>query len=160
MKRIIVVSDSHGRKENIHELRALVQENDYLIHLGDGATDVRELFKEFPEKVLVCRGNCDFSSPYPQEGVLEVEWVRILYCHGHTYGVKSGLDKLAYSAREKSCDVALYGHTHCADITELGGVTLINPGTMQFPLGKGGGYCYLVVHKDKCTPVLVGDRLR
>ena len=160
MKRIIVVSDSHGHQDNVNTLRALLQENDYLIHLGDGAGDARELAKEYPEKVLMCRGNCDFSSPYALEGILDVEWVRILYCHGHEYGVKSGLDKLAYVAQEKGCDVVLYGHTHCADIVELGGVMLINPGTMQYPLGKGGSYCYLVVHKDKCTPVLVGDSLR
>ena len=160
MKRIIVVSDSHGHIENVEALRLLVEENDYLIHLGDGASDVRTLAKEYPDKVLVCAGNCDYVSPYPIECVLEVEWIRILYCHGHTYGVKNGLDKLVYAAKEKDCAVALYGHTHTADITELGGVTLINPGTLKYPVGKGGGYCYLVVHKDKCTPVQVGETMR
>ena len=55
--------------------------------------------------------------------------------------------------------MVLYGHTHLAQITEMDGVTLINPGTLRYPIGKGGGYAYLVVHKDKCTPVLVGDCL-
>ena len=159
MKTLIAISDSHGRTENVNALSALVDENDYFIHLGDGANDVRELYKNNPDKTYICRGNCDFSSPYPLEYVLEIEWLKILCYHGHAYGVKDGLERLAMQAKERGCQVALYGHTHLAQITEMDGVTLINPGTLRYPIGKGGGYAYLVVHKDKCTPVLVGDCL-
>lgn len=38
----------------------LFSENDYVIHLGDGAGDMREVVNAFPEKVFVCQGNCDF----------------------------------------------------------------------------------------------------
>ncbi len=159
MKKIVVISDSHNRAENVYALRSLIAENDYLVHLGDGASDARELSKSFPDKVYVCRGNCDLYAPYPKEFVLEVEWLKILCCHGHEYGVKQDLSRLAYRAQELGCQVALYGHTHCAGIREMDGIALINPGTLQFPVGKGGGYAYLIVHKDKCTPVLVGDSL-
>ena len=160
MKKIVVVSDSHGRVENVEALRSLLEENDYLIHLGDGVGDVRALSKLYPEKVYACRGNCDFSSAHPAEFVLDVEWIKIFCTHGNAYGVKEDLARLAYRAKELDCQVALYGHTHLARMDEMDGVILINPGTLQFPIGKGGGYAYLVVHKDKCTPVLVGDALR
>ena len=160
MKKLLVVSDSHGRVKNVETLRALLEENEYFIHLGDGANDVREWSKEYPEKVYVCRGNCDFASPYPTEFVLDVEWIKIFCTHGNAYGVKEDLTRLAERAKALGCQVALYGHTHCAKIDVIDGVTVINPGTIQFPVGQGGGYAYLVVHKDKCTSVIVGDALR
>ena len=44
-------------------------------------------------------------------------------------------------------------------ICEIDGVTLINSGSLRLPAGEGGSYCYMVVHKDKVTPVIVGDHL-
>ena len=160
MKKIIVVSDSHGNGKGIDALRALVAENDLFVHLGDGMQDIRSLRAEFPEKVYFCNGNCDFFSSYPAEGILEVEGVRIFYCHGHRYGVKSGLEELARCAKARDCDIALYGHTHEGKISEIDGVTLINPGTMRYALDRGGSYCYLVVNGRKFTPVLVGEIFR
>lgn len=158
MKKLIIISDSHGNPKGVADLLPLIAENDYLIHLGDGAADVREARGLYPEKVYACSGNCDFFSPIPEDGEIEVEGVRIYFCHGHRYGVKSGLSALAQEAKKRGCDVALYGHTHQAKITELDGVTLINPGSLRYSVGKGGSYCYLVVNKEKATPVLVGEQ--
>jgi putative phosphoesterase len=160
MKKLIVISDSHGNAKEVSALLPLVVENDYLIHLGDGVGDIRELRDAYPDKVYFCAGNCDFYAQYPAEGILEADGARIFYCHGHKYGVKQELLTLALTAKERGCDIALYGHTHEAKITELEGVTLINPGTLRYAVGKGGSYCYLVIHKGKATPVIVGDGLR
>ena len=157
MKKILVVSDSHGNIKGIEALRSLVAENDFIVHLGDGAGDMRELMREYPEKVYLCGGNCDFFSSYPDEGILDVEGVRIFYCHGHKYRVKSTLSQLAVAAKRQGCDVALYGHTHMPLITEMEGVTLINPGSLRHNVGAGGSYAYLVVNGTKCTSVLVGE---
>ncbi len=157
MTKIIVISDTHGNTKGIEKLRPLIEENDLTFHLGDGGADIRALASEYPEKFFVCRGNCDFFSSYLEEGVEEIEWLRVLYCHGHKYDVKGGLTRLAYEAKKQGCQIALYGHTHMPMITELDGVTLINPGSLKRPVGEGGSYCYLVVEKDKFTPVLVGE---
>ena len=157
MKKIIVISDTHGNLSGVESLRSLVAENDYLIHLGDGSGDIRGFWNDYPDKIYQCRGNCDFFSPLPDEEVIEIEGVRILYCHGHKYGVKSGLRALAEETKKRKCGVALYGHTHNAKITETDGVTLINPGSLRRPVEEGGSYCYLVINKDKATPVLVGE---
>ena len=159
MKKIIVISDSHGNTKGVSALLPLVAENDYLIHLGDGVTDIRELRDAYPDKAYFCAGNCDFISGYPTEGVLEVEGVKVFYCHGHKYGVKEDLLKLALAAKSRGCDIALYGHTHEAKISQWEDVTLINPGTLRYGMGKGGTYCYLVVHQGKATPVIVGEGL-
>ncbi len=160
MKKIIALSDTHGSKRGVEKLRPLIAENDYVVHLGDGAGDMREITAEYPDKVYACAGNCDFCSPLPDEGILEVEQVRIFYCHGHRYGVKGHLYALAEAAKERDCAVALYGHTHLARVDKIDGVTLINPGTLRQPVGSGGSYCYLLIHKKEITPTIVGDVLR
>lgn len=157
MKKLIIISDTHGAIGAVESLAPLVAENDYLVHLGDGAGDLRSFWRAYPDKIYQCAGNCDFHSPMPQEDVLEVESVRIFYCHGHTYGVKTDLESLAQAAKKHDCQIALYGHTHQALIEEIDGVTLINPGAFRRSIKEGGPYCYLVIHKDKATPVLVGE---
>lgn len=157
MKRIIVVSDTHGNAKGVEKMLPLIEENHYFIHLGDGISDLRAALEKADKKTYFCRGNCDFFASVPDEGELEVEGVKIFYCHGHKYGVKSGLGVLAREAKKRGCAVALYGHTHIAKITEIDGVTLINPGSMRFSFDEGGSYCYLVVNGDKITPVLVGE---
>ena len=159
MKTILVVSDTHGSKAGLEKLYPLIAENDYIIHLGDGANDMRDIRSLYPDKVYACAGNCDYSSVLPDDGILEVEGVRIFFCHGHKYDVRAGLDVLAYAARERDCDVALFGHTHNAVISEIGGVTLVNPGSLQTHVWDGNtSYAYLVVNNKKVTATLVGNK--
>ena len=157
MKKLIIISDTHGSRKGIEKILPLIAETDYVIHLGDGVGDMREVTELYPDKVYRCSGNCDFFSMIPDEGIIEVEWLKIMYCHGHKYGVKNHLYTLAREAKARGCDVVLYGHTHQALITEIDGITLINPGSFRYPAGEGGSYCYLVVEKDKPTAVIVGE---
>ena len=158
MKKLIIVSDTHGNPQSLSELLPLIAENDYVVHLGDGAVDMREVCGVYPEKVYACRGNCDLFYPVPEDGELEVEGVKIYFCHGHQHGVKSNLYALCEEAKRRDCQIALYGHTHIASIMEMDGVTLINPGSLRFSAKKGGSYCYLVVNKNSFTPVIVGEQ--
>lgn len=148
MKTFVILSDSHGRKGVLEKVSPLFGENDYLVHLGDGSADMRNTFSEFPEKTYICRGNCDFA--YGQdEFVIQAEGKRIFCCHGHRYGVKSGLSRLASRAKELDCEIALYGHTHRAAAEEINGVLCINPGSAG--AYAEGSYCYLVLHNGKIT---------
>lgn len=157
MKKLIILSDTHGKKDGLQLLLPKIAENDYVIHLGDGVRETLDLLDEYPDKTYFCAGNCDFAPHFPIDGVLEVENVRIFYCHGHTYGVKSGLGALIKAAKRNDCQVVLYGHTHNARIDEIDGVTLICPGSLQRAAGQGGSYCYLVINSEKITPVIVGE---
>lgn len=160
MKKLVVLSDTHGNIKGVESLQPLFAENDLVVHLGDGAGDMREIFRLYPEKVYLCGGNCDFFTHYPEEGELDVEGVKIFYCHGHKYGVKSGLQKLAQEARRRGCQVALYGHTHCARCEKIERVLCINPGSMRHNVGHGGSYAYIVVHKGEITSTIVGESIR
>jgi putative phosphoesterase len=157
MKKAVIISDSHGNLNAVRKLYPIFEENDIIVHLGDGAGDIREFYKENPEKVYLCAGNCDFFSPYPSEGTFIMDGVEIFYTHGHNYRVKSHLYALSERAKELGCKIALYGHTHTPSIDEVNGITCINPGSLRFEVGKGGSYCYLVVHGEKVTPVIVGE---
>lgn len=159
MKRLVIVSDTHGNEKGIEKLLPLIKENHYFIHLGDGIRDLAPALEDAGKKTYFCKGNCDFTYSVPEDGVLEVEDVKIYYCHGHQYGVKQSLLSLALATKSKGCSVGLYGHTHYASIDEYDGVTLINPGSMKFSVEQGGSYCYLVVNGDKITPVIVGEKL-
>ena len=152
MKTFVIMSDSHGRRGAVDRVKHLFAENDYIVHLGDGSTDMRPVLSEFPEKTYILRGNCDFAYG-EDECIIEAGGMSVLCCHGHRYGVKSGLSKLAYRAKELGCEIALYGHTHRARIDDVGGVLCINPGSLgSF---SDPSYCYLVVHEGKATPTIV-----
>lgn len=151
MKTFLIISDTHGRQKYLEKLRPLIAENDYVVHLGDGAADMREIARQFPEKVYIVKGNNDFSYG-AEEYIVEEEGLRMLFCHGHKHGVKSGLNRLAAYAKSKGCDVALYGHTHRAAIDTVDGVLCVNPGVGG---GLDASYCYLALHKGKAVPTIV-----
>ncbi len=155
MRTFLIVSDSHSRSSALGalgRLRPLFEENDFIVHLGDGSGDMRMTVSLFPEKTYVMKGNCDFSYG-ENERVIETEGVRILCCHGHKYGVKHGLSLLAARARELGCTVALYGHTHEAGISTEDGVLCVNPGSLGSYAEPS--YAFMAVHQGKATPTIV-----
>lgn len=156
MKTAVVISDTHGHTENLSAIARVLDEADYIFHLGDGRYDMREAEEKYPEKVYTFKGNCDFCGGL-REAEIEIEGVKIFACHGDMYRVKSEPFTLAEEAKKRGAAVALYGHTHNAAIEEIGGVTLVCPGTMKFPLYVGGTYAYLVICGDKCTATIVGE---
>ncbi len=144
MKTMLVLSDTHGNKRAIAKLKEVIGESDYVAHLGDYARDIDFIREQYPEKVISVSGNCDFSNDTEKTAV--IEGVKVLFTHGHRFGVKNGLERLFYYCSEKGIDLALYGHTHIAAEDESEGVKLVNPGHMS---GRGGekSYAYLVFDK-------------
>lgn len=61
MKRALIVSDTHGREENLERVLAEIGMPDALIHLGDseGGEDTIPMLVTCP--VYMVAGNCDFS---------------------------------------------------------------------------------------------------
>lgn len=147
--KLLILSDSHGYIPFMSD--AIQREQpDYVIHLGDHARDVEPLRRTFPMVpiVSVC-GNCDYGAFDVQEQrLVEYGGVRILMCHGHRYGVKSGLLRYYMAARENAVDVALFGHTHCAYCEEKDGLWLLNPGSC----GYGRPTCGIIeIQNGKAT---------
>jgi putative phosphoesterase len=135
IKKILIVSDSHGRSQNIKT--AIDREQpDMLIHLGDiedepekirrwldiaalkkreQSNDEAETPSGLPVPAVFIKGNCDRSDGsgvLKNAAVFEVNSHRFLAVHGHKQGVSYGVENLMYTAMENECDIALYGHTH------------------------------------------------
>ena len=153
MKKIVIVSDSHGNRQALDDLDGIFAESDMIIHLGDTSSDGGYVRSKYPDKTVVINGNCDFISVGEKEKVLNVEGINIFACHGHAYSVKSTLLRLAKRAKELDCKIALYGHTHDARENVIDGITLLNPGTLSRYSQKS--YLYLVINGDKFTQKIV-----
>lgn len=121
MKTFVILSDTHRNTKPLDKIATVLAECDYIIHLGDMAGDARELMRAYPEKTYVIAGNNDFWGG-ESEIVLDAEGRRIFACHGHRYGVKGSTENLVRAAKERLCDIALYGHTHIPDVHEEEGV--------------------------------------
>ena len=133
--KLLVLSDSHGRVGMLEKAYETHPDADMIVFLGDGLRDVSRAFTGCEKTVVCVRGNCDgitfdssFAAHALEETILDLEGVRVLCCHGHRYGVKSGLSTIAEYADSKDIQLVLYGHTHTPAQTRCGGVVLFNPG--------------------------------
>lgn len=153
MKTFVILSDTHRNTAPLQKIATVLSECDFIIHLGDMASDARELARDYPEKTYVIAGNNDFWGG-ESEIVLDAEERRIFACHGHRYGVKSGTERLIAAAKEHMCDIALFGHTHEAFVGEEDGVLLVNPGCMT-RYSPRWSYCYLVISGKKAVATIV-----
>ena len=156
MKTIVVLSDTHRNLAPLDKIQTVLAECDYIVHLGDMASDAAGIFRQWPEKTYILAGNNDFYGG-EKELVLDAEGRRIFACHGHRYGVKGGTERLAAAAKERGCDIALYGHTHVAETHEEEGVLLVNPGCIT-RFAPRHTYCYLVIAGKKAVPTIVEIR--
>lgn len=132
MKKILVLSDSHG---NVNNMVTAVRNThpDQIIHLGDCWVDAEKLHQQFPMIMMEqVPGNCDCSQE-PVERILLIEGKRILICHGHTFNVKAGYLNLEYAAEERRVDAALFGHTHRVFYDKHNRISYMNPGSIGSP---------------------------
>lgn len=131
--KILVLSDSHGNCDNMRRAIELEQP-DHVFHLGDHSDDVRILRREYPMlPIASVRGNCDWTDKTTPDSVQAVlDGVSIWAVHGHLYGVKGGLLRFSYAAKEKAVRVALFGHTHCPYCEEHDGIWFLNPGSCAY----------------------------
>jgi len=129
MHKVLIVSDSHGLTTELDEIKAR-HDADVYIHCGDS-----ELSTDAPELAgfTTVRGNCDWTSPFPLEEVMEIGGVRFFISHGHMTQVKSTLLNLQYRAAEVGADIACFGHSHIAYAEKVDECMFINPGSIRYP---------------------------
>lgn len=132
--KVLVVSDSHGKVDNL--IRAVeLTHPDYVLHLGDCQRDLEKLRQAFPVLPMEgVPGNCDYGSCDQPERLIELGGVRILMLHGHTRGVKSDMMRAVWAARECGAQVLLFGHTHRPMVDNDGALLVLNPGAAGDPL--------------------------
>ncbi len=135
MKRILVMSDTHGNKVNIDKALSKYGDADCIIHLGDYVRDAEYIRTLTGKKVYSVKGNCDFSGA-KQELLLRIGGKSILALHGHRQGVKDSLLALGLYAAEKGADIVLFGHTHVPLEDFYENVIMYNPGSLGEPRGR------------------------
>ena len=152
-KYISVISDTHGARRNLSMLVGDFTISDKIVFLGDGLSDLNELF-EFQDKIIKVAGNCDFVPFAPKRETFSVDGVKFLAVHGDEFGVKSSLDRLKEYAIKVGAQVVLYGHTHVDNIKEESGVLFINPGTLS-RYGSKETFAFVTVDGGKVSAKII-----
>ena len=150
MKKIVVLSDTHGNISAIEKLLDIMKESDYVFHLGDFSKDIELYRRELGDKLYSVQGNCDGGG---KEIIVDIDGYKIMLVHGDVYGVKTSLTPLYMRALELGVKTVFYGHTHQADVSNFNGVELINPGCMAKLSQKS--YCYAVLVENKLVAKIV-----
>ena len=155
--KLLLLSDSHGCDR--YMIRAVERlQPTHVIHLGDHTRDAEDLRRVFPMlPVVSVRGNCDYGDNTPEQRLVDFDGVRVLMCHGHRHGVKSGLLRYSMAARENQVDVALFGHTHLAYCEEYQGFWLLNPGSCGLCASPSCGVVEISNGKASCRIVRLDE---
>lgn len=144
--KVLIVSDTHGREQNLAEALEQTGPIDQLIHLGDvegGAEHIRELAGDAPAAIIA--GNNDFFCDLPNERIFTIGGHRIFMTHGHGYFVHSGTLYLKREARKKGADIVMFGHTHKPYVEEDNELLVLNPGSLSLPRQEGHRPTYIVM---------------
>ena len=112
--RILIVSDTHRRDENLKEVIRRTGPLDMLIHLGDAEGSEHAIATWVNEDcdLEIILGNNDFFSCLDKEKELMIGRYRTLLTHGHYYNVSVGAEYLKQEARARGFDIVMFGHTH------------------------------------------------
>ena len=139
--KILVVSDTHRKDDNLKLVLSEECPLDMLIHLGD-AEGSEHFIPDWvnPEcRMEMVLGNNDFFSRLDREREIDIAGHKAFITHGHYYGVSMGPEGLVDEAKSRGCDIAMYGHTHRPFLDVIDGVTVLNPGSLSYPDRKAGG---------------------
>jgi len=130
--KLLIFSDTHFDTRRMEY--AVEQVNpDAIIHLGDNIGDTANIREKLPDTPFhLIKGNSDTQTKGDAKKLIFIDNIKIFMTHGHEYHVKEGLSRLLKRAVELEADLVLFGHTHGAAIVEEHGITLMNPGQMQF----------------------------
>ncbi len=135
MKKILILSDTHGKCDLMYEIINKVKPIDSLVHCGDvgyGGIE-RELSAASDCPVHVVCGNNDYGSTYPYTDSFTLQGHKIIVTHGHRQRVYSDLSPLLYLAEENRADIVMFGHLHVPVVKTWEGITLVNPGSLTYP---------------------------
>lgn len=145
MRRILVVSDSHGRNENVRRAIEKAGKFDIMIHLGDVGNEYREVERMAGVPTYIVAGNNDYARGLLERNIIEIGGHRIYATHGHRQNVHFGVELLYYLALENDCDIVMYGHTHVPYLDEEDDVTILNPGSLTYPRQEGHEKTFVVM---------------
>ena len=136
--KLLVMSDSHRRKNALSEIIEINRDADAFIFLGDGLNDFDDALAEnaldptdYSKEIIAVPGNCDFFGRPAGHVIRQLGGISFYITHGADENVKIGFWSLLEAAKRNGCKVALYGHTHLQKAIETDGIYLFNPGAVE-----------------------------
>ena len=146
--KILIISDTHRKHDNL--LKVLERECpvDLLIHLGDAEGYEDYIAEQAGCPMEVVAGNNDFFSSLPREKELQIGKYKVLITHGHYYYVNTGIEDIEREAEGRGFDIVMFGHTHKPYIEIDEDVTVLNPGSVSYPRQSDHMPTFLIMEID------------
>ena len=149
--KILIVSDTHRKDDNLKKVIEQVKPIDMFIHLGD--SEGSEQF--IPEwlnpdcSIQMVRGNNDFFSNLDREREIRIGRYRVLLTNGHYYNVSLGTEMITNEAADRKLDIVMFGHTHrpCYEVQD--GIVVLNPGSLSYPRQEGRRPSYMMMELNE-----------
>lgn len=122
MKRIDIISDTHGRLSR--SLLTEIRDADLVIHAGDITSEADwETLQQYPIKAVLGNNDSFYRYDPPLKRLCTFEYEGLLFAVSHYR------EDLPVGA----VDVGVCGHTHKARIAEQGSCLVVNPGSATSP---------------------------
>lgn len=154
--RILVLSDSHGRTSAIEEAIDAQPTAKHIFFLGDCTRDIEDLAYIYPDRSFhIVSGNCDGYSFYKAIDFTTLSGKKIIFTHGHTLSVKSGLERLKAFSETENAHIVLFGHTHTAITEYENGRYFVNPGSLSHGSLGFRSYAIIDIEENGIMPIIV-----
>lgn len=147
--RILIVSDTHRKHDNLKTVLDRVKPLDMLIHLGDaeGCEDEIAEMAQCPMEIVA--GNSDFFSRLDREREITIGKYHVWLTHGNYYYVTDGIEDIKKEAQARKMDIVMFGHTHRPIVDYGNHVIAVNPGSISNPRQEGRQPSYIMMEVDK-----------
>ncbi len=146
--RILVISDSHGKNDDVKQVIEQVGDIDMFIHLGDierGPDYIRELANCETHMIA---GNNDYDINLPATDSFMIGDKKVFITHGHRFYVGSGMDRLRQYGIDNGYDIVMFGHTHMPYLEQGEELTILNPGSISYPRQDGRQHTFMIIEVD------------
>lgn len=147
--KVLIVSDTHKKDENLETVIKKHKPIDMLIHCGDAEGTEGHIQQMCDCPLYVVAGNNDFFTSLSSELEFYINKYKVFATHGHMYYVSVGLDRLIDEAKVRHADIVIYGHTHRPIIELRDGIMVINPGSLSYPRQVGRVPSYVLMEIDE-----------
>ncbi len=145
--KILIVSDTHNKHDNLIEVIQKENPFDLIIHCGDveRGLDLIEAYCDCP--LLAVQGNNDYFVDLPREIETMIGQKKVLITHGHYYYVSLDNSEIKREAISRGFDMVFFGHSHRPLIDQSEEITAVNPGSISYPRqeGKQPSYCIMTI---------------
>ena len=145
MKKILLVSDTHGYDENLYQVLEKEKPINMLIHCGDSEGSMQRISWKANCSCCFVRGNNDYDYQMPYDVNLSIEGYKVLVTHGHRQHISYGLDRLGLHAQLEGKQIVMFGHTHRPMIDRVSGILFLNPGSLTYPRQENRKPSYIVL---------------